>query len=173
MFVRIFDKIVFATLFVAALQVPILADHYRQYLSGYYDATLDEVSAMSVLAEKHGYASVGAMISALKQNTQAIVREDAVRKELMFTTLKEIEHGIRILEYGHYYEKAWYIFSPTHTQTLGRVLTNFSPSVPLTPMAILFSFLTALLLNLLLWSPYFCYCKVKHMSRKPKHATYR
>ena len=77
MFIRVVDKIVFATLFVAALQVPILADHYRQYLSGYYDATREEVSAMSALATQHGYASVGAMLNALRQNSEAVVRADA------------------------------------------------------------------------------------------------
>ena len=172
MFIRIFDKVVFATLFVAALQVPILADHYRQYLSGYYDATREEVSAMSALAERHGYSSVGAMLSALKQNSEAVVRADAERKSALFTKLSHIEQGIKTLEHGHYYEKAWYMATPSNASTLQKVLGNFSPSVPLTPSSI-FSFITALLINLLLWSPYLCYCLVRHLKHKPQHASYR
>ena len=173
MFIRIFDKVVFATLFVAALQVPILADHYRQYLSGYYDATREEVSAMSALAERHGYSSVGAMLSALKQNSEAVVRADAERKSALFTKLSHIEQGIKTLEHGHYYEKAWYMATPSNASTLQKVLGNFSTSVPLTPSSIIFSFITALLINLLLWSPYLCYCLVRHLKHKPQHASYR
>lgn len=173
MFIRVFDKVVFATLFVAALQVPILAEHYRQYLSGYYDATREEVSAMSALAERHGYSSVGAMLSALKQNSEAVVRADAERKSALFTKLSHIEQGIKTLEHGHYYEKAWYMATPSNASTLQKVLGNFSPSVPLTPSSIIFSFITALLINLLLWSPYLCYCQVRHLKHKPQHASYR
>ena len=70
MLVRVFDKLIFAILFILALQVPILADHYRQYLSGYYDATREEVTALSTLAKKHGYPSANAMLEALKQNPE-------------------------------------------------------------------------------------------------------
>jgi len=173
MFVRIFDKFVFAILFVAALQIPILANHYRQYLNGYYDATREEVSAMSALAEQHGYPSVNAMVQALKQNPEAVVRADAERKSTLFTKLDELAHGIRILEYGHYYEKVWYMLTPSRTTTLERVLDNFRPSIPLTPSAIIFSFITALLANFLLWSPYLCYCQIRHVRHKTQHINYR
>ena len=54
MIVRALDKVVFAVVFIITLQVPILADHYRQYLNGYYDA-LREVSSSSALAKQHGF----------------------------------------------------------------------------------------------------------------------
>ncbi|WP_438498981.1 DUF2937 family protein [Alteromonas australica] len=171
MLVRVFDKLIFAILFILALQVPILADHYRQYLSGYYDATREEVTALSTLAKKHGYPSANAMLEALKQNPEAVVREDAQRKAVMFSKLTDIEDGIRILAHGHYFEKLWYMATPSKTPTLGKVLTNYSPSIPLSPSSLAFSLVTAILLNLLFWSPYFCYCQVKKV--KHAHHSYR
>ncbi|MFT5178352.1 MAG: hypothetical protein ACI90R_001398, partial [Alteromonas macleodii] len=57
--------------------------------------------------------------------------------------------------------------------TLKRVLDNFSPSVPLTPSSIVFSLVTAILLNLLIWTPHFCYCQVKKIKNKPKRYAYK
>ena len=55
---RVIDKLLFAALFIAALQVPILADHYRQYLAGYFDATREQVAELEVLARQFNYPSV-------------------------------------------------------------------------------------------------------------------
>ncbi|NDV90933.1 DUF2937 family protein [Alteromonas sp. 345S023] len=169
MIVRLFDKFVFALLFIAALQVPILADHYRQYLTGYYDATRDEVNAIAAMAQRHGYVSASALLESLAQNSEPVVREDAKRKAAMFEELIDIEAGIRTLTYGHYFEKLGYMFTPTRTDTLARVVTNFKPAIPLTPASLAFSLLTAILVNVFLWSPYFCYCGIRKLRRRQHH----
>ena len=87
MIVRVLDKVVFAVLFIITLQVPILADHYRQYLNGYYDALRDEVSSSSALAKQHGFSSVEAMLESLQKNSEPVVRENASMKATRFAQI--------------------------------------------------------------------------------------
>jgi hypothetical protein len=173
MIVRVLDKVLFAVLFIITLQVPILADHYRQYLSGYYDALRDEVTSSTELAKQHGFSSVEAMLESLQQNNEAVVRENATLKAERFAQINVIEQGMRKLEHGHYFEKLVFMATPSQYDTLDRVLDNFSPSVPLTPSSIVFSLVTAILLNLLIWAPHFCYCQVKKARSKPKRFSYK
>lgn len=167
--VRVLDKIVFTALFLTALQVPILADHYRQYLSGFFDATEQQVAQYQALADQFGYASVEALIEALSQNPDAVVKEDAANKAQTVSTLDELQSGIHTLAEGHYYEKAWYMLHPDQSATLARVIENFSPSVPLDPMAVLFSLITAIVANILLWAPFWCAGKVRHWRHHRHH----
>lgn len=173
MITRVLDKVVFAVLFIITLQVPILADHYRQYLNGYYDAIKDEVTSSSELAKQHGFSSVEAMLDSLKQNDEALVRDSASQKAKRFSMIESIEHGMRTLEYGHYFEKLMYMSSPSQFSTLKKVVDNFRPSIPLTPASIIFSLVTAILLNLLIWTPQFCYCQVKKVKRKRASYSYK
>jgi len=103
MITRVLDKVVFAVLFIITLQVPILADHYRQYLNGYYDAIRDEVTLSSELAKQHGFSSVEAMLDSLQQNDEALVRDNASQKAQRFSMIDSLEQGMRTLEYGHYF----------------------------------------------------------------------
>ena len=173
MIVRVLDKVLFAALFIITLQVPILADHYRQYLSGYYDALRDEVTSSTELAKQHGFSSVEAMLESLQQNNEAVVRENATLKAERFAQINIIEQGMRKLEHGHYFEKLVFMATPSQYDTLDRVLDNFRPSVPLTPSSIIFSLVTAILLNLLIWTPHFCYCQVKKVRSKPERFSYK
>ena len=172
MFTRVLDKVLFAVLFILTLQVPILADHYRQYLSGYYDALRDEVSSSSMLAKQHGFSSVEAMLNSLQTNSEALVREDAQLKATRFAQIEVIEQGMRKLEHGHYFDKLMFMVTPSQYDTLQRVLKNFRPSVPLTPSSVIFSLISAILLNLLIWTPHFCYCQVKKQKHKRKQQSY-
>jgi hypothetical protein len=167
MVIRIVDKLLFAALFLLALQIPILSDHYLQYLSGYYDATLAETKATTELANTHGYASVSDMIDELKENASHVVRDDALRKEATFVTLLRLEEGVRTLKYGHYFEKVYYLLTPAQFDTLSRVVDNFKPSIPLSPSAVIFSLLLALIVNMLLWTPHFCYCRLRKKAPHP------
>ncbi|WP_420935526.1 DUF2937 family protein [Alteromonas sp. A081] len=173
MIMRVLDKVVFAVLFIIALQVPILADHYRQYLNGYYEAIRDEVTLSSELAKQHGFSSVKAMLDSLQQNDEALVRDNASQKAQRFSMIDSLEQGMRTLEYGHYFEKLAYIASPEQFSTLKKVVDKFRPSIPLTPTSIIFSLVTAILLNLLIWTPHFCYCQAKKLKKTSKTFSYK
>ena len=84
------DKFLFAVLLIAAMQIPILADHYRQYLSGYYDATQRTIEEYQALANQFGYSNVAQMIAALEQNDVALVREDARNKARTLETFNNL-----------------------------------------------------------------------------------
>ncbi len=169
LFVRILDKIIFATLLLLAMQVPILADHYRQYLTGYYDATAAQVAEYETLSTKHGYASVDAMIAALKNNSNPVVRDDAQNKLNTISTLKQLDEGLTILTRGHYYEQAWYMLAPAQNATLKRVMDNFHPSIPLSGDAVVFSLITAIIINTLLWAPYWTAIRIKKWRHNRKY----
>lgn len=169
---RVTDKLLFAILLLTTLQVPILADHYRQYLSGFYDAQLEQVTAIEQLARDYNYNTVDALLESLAQNSNPVVREDARNKASAIARLREVETGLDTLTHGAYYQQAWYMLSPSRKNTLLRVLDNFSPSVPLSPEPVVFSILFAILLNVLVWAPFWmgkhCYCWLKHRRQRIK-----
>mgnify|MGYP001484744842 CR=1 FL=1 len=121
------------------------------------------------MADQFGYESVDALIDTLRQNPDPVVKQDAANKAQTVSTLDDLQAGIQTLSNGHYYEKAWYMFAPQQHQTLRRVLTNFSPSIPLAPEAVLFSLITAIAINMVLWAPYWCACRVRNW-RHHRHA---
>ncbi|WP_018984847.1 DUF2937 family protein [Salinimonas chungwhensis] len=165
--VNVIDKIIFAAVFILALQVPILADHYRQYLAGYHDATAQSVKAYRQLAQQYGYDNVDAMIDELQNNQEPVVREDAANKARQLQDLISLKQGIETLSQGNYFTQAWYMFTPSRFATLRRVADNFSPSVPLAPAAVLFSLITAIVINLLFWTPALCVRGVRKLRKKP------
>ncbi|RDV24317.1 DUF2937 family protein [Alteromonas aestuariivivens] len=169
MIVRIIDKIGFAVLLLLALQIPILADHYRQYLSGYYDATARQVAEYQSMADEFGYPTVTEMINALERNSSPIVQKDAQYKLRTLAEHRQLESGLSTLKNGHYFQQAWYMLAPKQRATLARVLENFSPSVPLTPSAIVYSLITAILANLLLWTPFWLFRTGKAIHARRQH----
>ncbi|MBU2977447.1 DUF2937 family protein [Alteromonas sp. C1M14] len=151
---RFIDKLFFAALFVACLQIPVLIDHYRQYLTGFYDATYQQVEGLNALATQYGFDSAEELVAYLSGNRDAIVRQDAQAKAQLLVTLSDTQAGLNILNHGHYFQRVSYIFSPKRYQTLTNVLDNYTPALPLTIPSVLYSLLLALLLNIVLASPF-------------------
>ena len=164
------DKFLFAVLLIAAMQIPILADHYRQYLSGYYDATQRTIEEYQALANQFGYSNVAQMIAALKQNDVALVREDARNKARTLETFNDLQYGLNVLNQGNYFKQAWYMFDPKRFTTLKRVGENFAPSLPLAPSAVLYSLLLALFINVFIWSPLWCVRGVRRIRQRRREA---
>lgn len=153
-FVRVLDKLVFAFLLLATLQIPILADHYRQYLTGYTDATKQQVAGYQRLADSFGFSSVDKLINNLKRNPDPVIQADAQQKAQTVATLKKLEAGLATLTSGNYFSQAWYMFQPERFTMLDRVLDNFRPSLPLTPLSIGASIVSAIVLYMIFITPF-------------------
>jgi len=152
MVVNLIDKIFFGLVLLAAFQVPILSEHYLQFVNGYYQSTSNQVDGYKVNALNHGYASVESMVSDLKNSANSVVRDDAIQKQKTLREFYELQQGVQLLKTGNIFQKAWYIFNPTRWHVLKQVLQNFKPGMPLSVWDIIYSTLFALLIStLLLW----------------------
>ena len=60
---RLLDKLVFGVALIVALQMPLLVDHYHQYLSGWYKATQSQVDGY---AEHYSKANAYVLIPAFQ-----------------------------------------------------------------------------------------------------------
>jgi hypothetical protein len=145
------DKIVFGVLLIACLQLPLIADHYLQFLSGFHRATVQQVSLYESNALQHNYKNAEAMINALLTNQNAAIRTDAAQKLNTINSLKDQEAGLTILKEGHFFERIGYILAPSRHETLRAVLINFKIGLPLTLADFGMSALIATLLSQLLW----------------------
>ncbi len=161
--INIFDKIIFGALLLLFFQVPILSDHYLQYVSGYYDATSKQVEGFKENAAKHEYSDVYAMINDLLINENSVVRTDAEQKMQTMNEYEELTLTIATLKQGNIYERAWFIFNPARFDTLKKVYENFKPGIPLSGNDIGFSILTALILSICIMWPFRFFA-----SRKPR-----
>lgn len=150
---RLIDKVWFAALLILMLQIPIVTDHYLQYLNGYVDATQAEVDHYQQLADTYDYASVSAMLIALKANEDPLVRDDAVHKQTVLQAHKDAQQALQTLRTSNYFEQFWYFAQPVQYPRLSQVLTFYQPSLPLQPQAIGSALATSLTLYLLLWLP--------------------
>jgi hypothetical protein len=152
--INIFDKIVFGVLLLLFFQVPILADHYLQFVSGYFEATERQVEGFKANATQHEYADVYAMIKDLSANPNSVVRTDAQQKMQTMQEYEDLKVSMVTLKNGNIYERAWFMFHPARWQTLNKVYENFKPGIPLHLQDLGFSLLTALILSLCIMWPF-------------------
>lgn len=157
----IVDKLVFATVLIALFQLPLFADHYRQYLAGFEAALRQEVEALHKLANQAGYLSTQALIDTHRASSITSVRLDADNKQALIIKHQDAVQAITLFNSGSLLDKARYMFAPERIDTLQSVSKNFQPGIPLNPEYLLLSALLALAFNLLASSPYHCYCYIK------------
>lgn len=151
---RLVDKLVFAVVFLLALQLPLLVDHYHQYLSGWYKATQSQVDGYEATAKAHLFANAAAMIEQHLNNAEPSVRADAKQKQQRIQQLKELKNGMATFKEGHLLEKIWFMFQPDRIQWLSDVVQNFKVGIPLNASGLLFSLVLALILNFVVLLPF-------------------
>mgnify|MGYP003624236534 CR=1 FL=1 len=164
---NIVDKLVFGTLLLLALQVPLLADHYLQYISGYFAALEKQVEGFEANAKLNAYDDVYAMIDDLLLNNTAAVRVDAQQKLSTLEEYEDLTVALNLFASGNILQQSWYMFQPSRYDTLQNVLDNFEPGIPLGVTEILYAIVLAMLLNLCLLLPGKCLGWI----RQDKHKT--
>ncbi len=153
-FLRLIDKLVFAVTLLLALQVPVLADHYHQFLAGYYESTRQQIEGYEATARRHQYPNLQAMIDDHRRNPTPSVRTDAEQKQQTLIHYGELAQALKLFEQGNLLEKAGYMFSPTRLGMLHQTIANFKPGLPLTPEGLGFGVLVGLILNTILLLPW-------------------
>ncbi len=162
MILNTFDKLLFGFLLLLTFQIPIIADHYLQFVSGYYESTKHQVDGYKANAVLHEYENVYTMIDVLLENSNSAVRFDAEQKLQTMHEYEELKIALDVLTNGNIFEKAWFIFNPVRYDELKKVLDNFKPGMPLNIIDIMYGIVTALFLNMLLFFP------IKHFIFKKK-----
>jgi len=152
-FVNLIDKIVFGALLLLLFQVPLVADHYLQFLSGYYDSTRNQVESYSRNAREHHYPHAYAMVDDFLRNPNAAVRRDAQQKMQTLVEYEELGRSINILREGFLIEKLWFMLNPARWDVLRKVLHNFKPGIPFSLSDVIYSAIMAMLLNLIIMTP--------------------
>ncbi|MGY5453404.1 DUF2937 family protein [Agarivorans sp. MS3-6] len=152
MLVNTLDKVLFAVLLLAFFQMPILTEHYLQFVNGQYHSAKQQVDNFQINADLHQYASIDAMIDDFKQNSNLAVRTDAMQKQQTMANFRQLGQAIELFTQGNLYQKSIYMFSPERWQTLKKVLANFTPGISLNPLTIVYSVIAALFLGgMLMW----------------------
>lgn len=141
------DKFLFGALLLLVLQVPILADHYGQFISGYFDATKHQVEGFEATAAAHQFADVNSMIDVHLKNPEASVRTDAAQKLQTLQEYETLKTAVQIFAQGNIFEKAFYMFKPSGWKMLRSVLPNFKPGIPLSVEYFIYAFFIAWLLG--------------------------
>jgi hypothetical protein len=160
------DKLVFGALLILLFQVPILSDHYLQFISGYYQATQQQVTNYEKNATLHGYENVYAMVDDFLKNETPAVRKDGEQKLQTLNEYEALKEALVIMQNGNIFQRSWYMFNPLRWKILRNVLENFSPGIPLKLDDILYGILLALLLSYLFMWP------IKHIF-EPKNLSYK
>ncbi|WP_199611059.1 DUF2937 family protein [Flocculibacter collagenilyticus] len=165
---RFIDKLLFGFLLILALQIPLLAEHYHQYLSGYYYATQAQVEGYKLTAKAHEYPDVYAMIERHLNNELPSVRTDAQQKLDTLKEYEQLQSALVVFEQGNILEKTLFMFHPQRYQRLDNIIENFHPGIPLTIDAMIFALLFTVVINLCWASPVFCYRYYRNSYRKRK-----
>ena len=151
---RLVDKLVFAVALIVALQMPLLVDHYHQYLSGWYKATQWQVDGYEATAKTHQFANAQAMIEIHLNNTEPSVRADAEQKLATVELLADLRLGMDTFATGNLLEKMLFMLHPDRFHLLKDVTQNFKPGIPLNASGLAFGLVFALLLNFLIMLPF-------------------
>ena len=161
MILRFIDKLVFGLLLILALQIPQLAEHYHQFISGQLDSVSWQVKGYELTANKYEYASVEDMITHHLQNSVASVRDDAKQKLATLEQYHELMAANKLFTDSNLVSKAIFMFNPTRYQTLEKALKNYTLGIPITFDGISFAVIVALSLNCLLFLPLYWVKKKK------------
>lgn len=167
MILRFLDKLIFGAALIAALQIPQLADHYQQYLSGLHSSTEWQVTGYEATATKYKYTNAKAMIEHHLQNDVPSVRMDAQQKLATIEQLKDIQSGISVFNNGNLLEQTLYMFNPENYDYLTETLANFKLGIPLTVEGFAFGVIVGLFINMLIGLPFVMLSK----TRKPHRAS--
>ena len=151
---RLLDKLVFGVALIVELQMPLLVDHYHQYLSGWYKATQWQVDGYEATAKTHQFANAQAMIENHLKNPEPSVRTDAEQKLATVELLADLSVGMDTFATGNLLEKMLFMLHPNRIQVLKDVVQNFKPGIPLNASGLVFALVVALLLNFLLMLPF-------------------
>jgi hypothetical protein len=151
---RLLDKLVFGAALIFALQMPLLVDHYHQYLSGLYSATKWQVDGYEATAKAHQFADVNSMIDNHLKNAEPSVRTDAEQKRQTVELLQELTIGMDTFAHGNLLEKMVFMLHPDRVHVVKEVLQNFKVGIPLNASGLLFGVVLALLLNMLIMLPF-------------------
>ncbi len=162
---RLIDKLVFGLILVMALQLPQLADHYQQFLSGLYESTRWQVEGYEATAKQYQYADAQEMIAHHQVNQEPSVRADAEQKLQTLELYTQLEQGMEIFKAGNLFEKTAYIFNPARFDYLEKTLSNFKPGIPLTASGIGFGVVVALVVHYLGSMPFILWARRKKRLR--------
>ncbi|WP_372930839.1 DUF2937 family protein [Shewanella putrefaciens] len=162
---RLIDKLVFGFILVLALQLPQLADHYQQFLSGFYESTRWQVEGYEATAKEYHYVDVNEMIAHHQQNEEPSVRADAEQKLQTLARYKALTEGMAIFNTGNLFEKTAYMFNPTRFDYLEKTISNFTPGIPLTTSGIGFGVLVALVVHYLGSIPFILWARRRKRQR--------
>ncbi|WP_100643970.1 DUF2937 family protein [Alteromonas facilis] len=154
------SKLLFACILLLLLQVPILAAHYVQYLSGYIAANQSQIEKWETLSSDHAVENIEALIERLLSNSDAVVRQDAENKKDLILETKTMRDDMAYLSSANYPQQLIFMLSPDRVGRLKDVLQQFKPGIPLTIQDIIWSTGIAVLLNALLM---FVYRGIKHL----------
>lgn len=165
---RLIDKLIFGVALVFALQVPQLADHYQQFLTGLYESTKWQVDGYEANARLHKYPDIGEMIEHHLKNDVPSVRTDAEQKLATIELYEELKNGITIFDDGNLLDKAIYMFNPVRYEYLKKALSNFKLGIPLTISGLTFGVIVGLALNYIVTLPFVFWARRKTLYKKSK-----
>lgn len=151
---RLLDKLVFGVALIVSLQMPLLVEHYHQYLSGWYKATQWQVDGYEATAKTHQFANAQAMIENHLKNAEPSVRTDAEQKLATVELLADLRLGMDTFATGNLLEKMLFMLHPDRIHVLKDVIQNFKVGIPLNPSGLAFGVVFALLLNFLIMLPF-------------------
>lgn len=151
---RLLDKLVFGAALLVSLQMPLLVDHYHQYLSGLYSATKWQVDGYAATAKAHEFADVQSMIDNHLKNAEPSVRADAEQKQETVELLQDLTTGMDTFAHGHLVQKMMFMLHPQRVHVVKEVVHNFKVGIPLSADGLLFGVIVGLLLNVLIMLPF-------------------
>ncbi|MDB6061745.1 MAG: hypothetical protein JWM78_1848 [Verrucomicrobiaceae bacterium] len=122
----VLDKLIFGIGLILATQIPQLVDQYDQFLSGFYQATKEQVDAFTANATRHDYADLNSMIADLSHNENPVVRDDAEQKRAAVIELRDLEKGRDVFKTGNIFKKLAYMLNPTRYRFLQHTVEGFS-----------------------------------------------
>ncbi|WP_100655974.1 DUF2937 family protein [Alteromonas flava] len=150
MFKDTVNKLWFALLLIALLQVPVLSTQYIQYLAGYVEANQQQIQQWQLLSERNNLSSVTVLLQRLSENTDPVVRQDANNKLMLLEETKQLEAGLAHLSLANYPQQLIYLLNPRQFDHLSAVLQRFKPGIPLGMNELFWSLGLAIGANLLL-----------------------
>lgn len=166
----LFDRCLFAFVFIFALQLPEFIQQYSQRLAGHLNEASLQLDKFKIVADNHFNGNLALMIERFLVNNEASVKETASVIINLTERINLLESQLVNIKSGNIVQRIFYFFTELDTTLIKNTYDSYQISIPLSINALVIGFIFALTFMFILYILLFT-CKKCFINNEKKRVT--
>ncbi len=143
------DRLLFACIFISAVQLPEFIQQYSQRLAGHLDEAKYQLIKFQDIANIHYQGNLMNLISQYQTNTDPAINATGQMVVELIDRIALLSNQVQHLFHSDYLSKVYYFFSHFDADIANATLRDYQLSIPLEQNALLTGALVAVIVSLI------------------------